>query len=277
MHYSKKYGITAEDIAHIGIYMVEKHDNLRTVLNMMDRKNISAVMVEDSDNLHQYFIISHSDIVRFLNQRHDFQKKMLELGLDIFEQTKARDIMHGPIDVIDKDTSIDQIIQIMHERGFKRIFVGNENKQPIGIITTKDILAWNSEFFRKGSPILLCVLENQSGIILSQKFFRDEFSMELLELFGGSLSAITSITSEVLQKSGNLRVIEKDYYVIMLEPLEDITGVLVVDHQSIDLRRKLQKFIKLFALDYEEDLRKRKIYPGSVNVFKIRDLADIFK
>ncbi len=272
-----KYGIVAEDIAHIGIYVVDKRDPIDKVVQLMDEKSISGVMVEDKDDLQDYYIISHSDIIQFINNNQRYIEELIKMDLNPMVETKAKDIMRGPIDIMPRETPIDEIIQKLHVKGWKRIFVGNDRNQPIGIITLRDLLSWNSDFFRKGNPILICVMENSSGLILTKKFFRQEFSEELLELFGGSLNAIKSITSEVLKKSGNLRVIEKDYYVIMLEPDHDVTAVMVADYQSIDLRRKLQTFLHNFVKKYKKDILKRRTKPGSMNVFRIGELSEIFR
>lgn len=269
MTFHSDMDITAQDVMHLGLIMVERHEPLIRVIQLMSENRISAIVVEDKDDLTKYFLISHSDIIDFIFQHKE------DSTIDI-NQYKAQDLMH-PIDTVAADTSIQRILEIMLTQGFKRLIVVNINQQPIGIITQADILTWNNKLFQQGHPILVCVIENDSGIILAQKFFREEFSMDLLELFGGSISAITSITSEVLKQSGNLRVIEKDYYAIMLEPREQVTGVLVVDHQSFDLRRKLQAFINKFVDEYKQELHLRRIYPGAINQFKIKFATEIFK
>jgi predicted transcriptional regulator len=259
--------ILASDLMHIGLIMVEKNESLYRVVQLMSAKKIATVVVEDSVTL-KYYIIAHSDIIDFLSKNKD---NTLDLN-----QHKAAELMH-PIDVILKDTPLDIIIQLMLTQGFKRVIVVNEKAQPLGIISQADILAWNNRFFQQGHPILLCVLENETGIILAQKFFKEDMDEAFLDLFGGSLTAISSLTSEVLKRSGNLRVIEKDYYAIMLEPRDQVTGVLVVDHQSLDLRRKLQIFIDSFIDDHRDELDCRKILPGPINIFKIRHVSEIFK
>lgn len=257
----------AQDIMHMGVLMVEKNDPLINAIKIMSDKKIASIIVEDKENPAQYYIIAHSDVIDFVYNNRD---KSVD-----FNRYKAKDLMH-PIDAIPPTMAIDEIISLMLNRGFKRLIVTNDKNQPIGIISQADIMTWNNKFFQQGHPILLCVMENDSGIILSQKFFRDEFSMDLLELFGGSISAITSITSEVLKKSGNLRVIEKDYYAIMLEPRDTITGIMVVTRQSLDLRRKLQLFTDRFVKEYKLDLDKRQRFHGAINVFKI-NTKDIFE
>jgi CBS domain-containing protein len=273
-----KYGLIAEDIAHVGVYMVEKNDSLMKVLDLLDKKNISAVIVEDLDDLKHFYVISHGDIIKFLVQQRNYLDFMgvVAGSRSLMQDVKAKDIMRGPIEIISRETPIDEIIKSMHVSGYKRVIVGNDQGQPIGIVSSRDILAWNSDFFRKGNPILICVMENTSGIILAKKFFRQEFGEDMLELFGGSISAITSITSEVLKKSGNLRVIEKDYYDILLETKNEITAILVVDHQSIDLRKKLQGFIDQFYKKNEKLIKDWIKCAGPINKFRIREFATIF-
>ncbi len=277
MSYNNSYGLVAEDIAHIGIHMASKNDPIDKVIRLMDERDISGVLIEDPDDLGNYYLISHGDIIRFINNNQQYIEELIKMDLNPMVETKCKDIMRGPIELVGRETPIDEIIQKLQVKGWKRIFVGNERDQPIGIITLRDLLSWNSEFFRKGTPILICVMENSSGIILAKRFFREEFSEELLELFGGSLNAIKSITSEVLKKSGNLRVIEKDYYVIMLEPAEDVTAVLVADYQSIELRRKLQAFLTSWVKKYKKEILSRRTRPGAVSIFRISELSEIFK
>lgn len=266
--YPLRYDLLASDIMTIGVIMVNKNQPLMMVLELMDDKKISAVVIEDPDDITKYYLISHSDIISYLlKNRYD------PGGLNV----QCSEVMHGPIEVISPDTPLDKIISIMFTSGYKRVIVGNENQQPIGIISTHDILTWNNEIFRAGKPILLAVMDNSTGIILTQHFFRQEFSQDMLELFGGSISAISSITSEVLQKSGNLRIIEKDYYVILLEPRENVTGILVADYQSIELRRKLQIFIDGFIKTNNKIYEFWKKSNGPTNGFDISKLVEKFQ
>lgn len=59
------YGLIAADIAHVGVYLLEKSDSLLDVVALMDKKMISAVIIEDIDDLSKYYIISHRQIVHF--------------------------------------------------------------------------------------------------------------------------------------------------------------------------------------------------------------------
>ena len=86
--------------------------------------------------------------------------------------------MH-PIDAIPPEMPLMMVIQLMLSNGLKRVIVVNDNQQPIGIISQADIMAWNNKLFQQGHPILICVMENDTGIILAQRFFREDFSAKL--------------------------------------------------------------------------------------------------
>ena len=276
-----RYGLLIEDMAHKGVFLVDKNTDLLKVLQLMDKKQISAVVVEDLDDLSNYYIISHTDIIRFLVKERS-QLDYLGLlvgGKTLMQETKAKDIMRGPIDIIHKDTPIDELIGIMLKTGYKRAIVGNEKNQPIGIISTKDIIKWNSVLLPPGIPFLVCVMEIDSGLVLCKNFFKQDITDGFLSILGGSISAISGLTSEILKHSGNVRLIEKDNYEIMLETHESITAFLVVDRSSITLRRKLQSFLRQFRKKYAKELQRRIDTHGltPVNVFNISKMATMFK
>lgn len=276
-----RYGLLVEDMAHVGVYLVDKNIQLLKVLELMDRKQISAVIVEDLDDLRNYYLISHTDIIRFLvKQRSQLDYLgLLVGGKTLMQETKAKDIMRGPIEIIQKDTPIDELISILLKTGFKRAIVGNEKNQPIGIITTKDIIKWNSVLLPPGIPFVLSVMEMESGLVLCKHFFKQDITDGFLSILGGSISAVSGITSEILKHSGNVRLIEKDNYEIMLETSGRIAAFLVVDRSSITLRRKLQNFLRQFREKYAKELQRRKETGGltPVNVFNIQKMADMFK
>ena len=61
----------------------------------------------------------------------------------------------------------------------------------------------------------------------------------------------------------------------MLEPRDNITAILVVDHQSLDLRQKLQSFVERFCDEYKKELESHGNH-GTINAFKIKHIADNF-
>ncbi len=268
MDNTSEYPLLAENIAHKGVYLVEKNDSVIEVLEIMDNRKISAVVVENIDDLSYYFI-SHSDIVHYLVENQHHMQEIRDI--------KCHAVMRGPVKIIPKSTPIDKVIVLMHKTGYKRVVVGNDQGQPIGIVSTHDIITWNNELFPLGVPILLCIMEKDSGLIIAQTLFKQSISNDLIDLLGGSLFAISSITSEVLAHKANLKLIEGEYYDLMLETDQNITAVLVVTNSSIDFRRKLQIFLRNFITRYKDDLLMVQHVVADVSHYKILDLAKIFE
>ncbi len=281
MGFNLRYGLVAKDIAHIGVYLVEKSEPIFKALEIMNKRHVSSVIVEDFDDLSNYYILSERDIIRYFVENRvplDFLG-FVAGGREILQHSQVKDIMRGPIDIIKKETPIDEVIQIMNKKGFKRVIIGNERNQPIGVVSSKDIIHWTSKLLPKGSPLMIGVMEKNSGLVICEKIFKDVLNNDMLSLLGGSLSAFTSITSEIIEQSGNVRLIEKENFEIMLETIEDITFYLIVNISSISLRRQLQDFSTQFMKKFQNELSHRKKSHGlaSINVFKIGSLSRIFE
>lgn len=284
------YGLIAEDIAHKGVYLLEKSNSLLDVISLMDRKLISAVIIEDLENLGKYYIISHTQIVHFLadfykknrirNKRNkDHQEVESSSGKIDLTQIKAGEIMRGPLTFISKHAPIDEVVHFMNKMGYKRVVVGNEYNQPIGIISTKDVIRWTTDILPKGHPIMIFIQETKTGLVLASYRFRDDVAESYIDLLGGTLSAIEKITDEVLRNSGDLRYIEKDNFDIMFEQNEYVTAILVCDESSIELRIKLRAFMRRFMQQYQKELelRKKTNYVREISLFKLHSLVEMFE
>ena len=275
------YGLIAADIAHVGVYLLEKSNLFLDVISLMEKKNISAVIIEDIQDLSHYYIITHREIVHFFATRRKQFESQENPGEEyqLLKNIRAADIMRGPIDIIVKSTPIDEVVHIMNKKGYKRVIVGNDKGQPIGIISTKDVIAWTKDILPKGTPIMLAVIENVTGLVISKHIFRDDIAEEYLDLLGGVLTAIEGITDEIMQNSGDLRFIEKDFYDIMLEHTDYVTIILICDESSIELRIELQVFVKRFMHQFEDDLKLRKKmgYVQDIDKFKIHNLVRVFE
>ena len=75
----------------------------------------------------------------------------------------------------------------------------------------------------------------------------------------------------------NLKLIEGEYYDLMLETEGNITSVLVVSNSSIDFRRKLQIFLQNFMDRYKDDILLRHHVIAETSHYKVSDLAKIFE
>ncbi len=259
--------LAAEDIMTQGVVSVGLSASVLDVISLMHDKNISAVAVVGENS--QYFTISHSDIINYIYRNPNHPP---------FSEINVKEIMRGPVDTFDPGTPIDEIVHQMQNQGLKRVFIAEpQTKSLIGIITTHDLMIWNSNILKRSIPILLLVLENESGLLLAKHIFKEEINIQLLDLFSGSLSAVDSILQEVTNEKSAIKTIQKEYFTILLERTEFVTAVLIVDHSSIDIRRRLQDFVRDFCLKYQNELKKRKSKSGPIDQFSLNDLIEKFR
>lgn len=255
------------------VFMLPSTSNFGELVRLMHEKRVSAIIIFNVDD-GQYYIISHTDVIEFL---HKFRG---EYDKDEMYSTKLSQIMNGPIDIVEEKTPIDQVIRIMTVRGYKRVLIG-KNGEPTGIVSTRDLLLWNNNYFKEAAPLILMVMDNDSSIILGKHVFRENFNRqinhELIDLYGGALTSISHITEEVLNQSGGMRCIRKDNFTILFEPREMITAILVCDHNSIMLRRRLNSFTSRFEADYSEMLCAQGYPKSGKPEIDLAELGDLFR
>ncbi len=250
---------SARDLMTPFIYQIPSGAPLSDCLRILDEKRVSALFIchdeaacePDCDHAIPlgYYVISHTNIIQYLAEHQE-----PEVPPDLF-RVPVSNIMRGPIQVLDEGLPVDKVIRYMNERGLKRVLLGKRG-EPKGVLTTHDILTWNNAYFQESKPIFLIVMDNQTGIVMAKHLFTETFTgdvnQELIELYGGALTSIGMITDEVLAKSGSMRVIRKENYTILFEPREKVTGVLVCDKNSIELRRRLYDWMDKFLEEYRD-------------------------
>ncbi len=227
------------------VLMLPSTANFGDLVELMFKNRVSAVVINNPET-QSYYIISHTDVIEFLHKTKNQPHEIFASPL--------KNIMKSPVEIIDQNTSIDIAIRLMNERGYKRLVLGRHGI-PTGIISTRDILLWNNRFFRPGKPIILLILDNDTSIVIAKHKFMDNLTREinddLVEIYGGALASINNITNEVINASGKMRILEKDSYTVLFEPREKITGILVVTHNNIELRRRLYAFVETFGKHYK--------------------------
>ncbi|TXT58445.1 MAG: hypothetical protein BAJALOKI1v1_1650006 [Promethearchaeota archaeon] len=216
------------------------------VIQILDENKITAVFIRDLET-EDYYIVSQKDIIRFLNKGG--------LNRNNLSQTSVEEIMKGPIQKIDAETSIDKIIRFMAKKNYKRVLISDDNKA-IGVISTRDIMKWNDTYFKPAKPQILLFTDNLSSNLIGKHVFQenieDEVQDQLIDIYGGALSSISIITNELIKKSGKMVHLEKDKRAVLFESAERITGILISDYNSLDLRRKLRKATNLFCEIYRD-------------------------
>ena len=241
------------------------------LVELMFKNKVSAVVINNPDT-QKYFIISHTDVITFIHKSRENPQSIFSSPLS--------SIMKSPVDIIDQNTSIDKAIRLMNERGHKRLVLG-KNGIPTGIISTRDILLWNNRFFKPGKPIMLLVLDNDTSIVIAKHKFMDNLTREinddLVEIYGGALASINNITNEVINANGKMRVLQKDSYSVLFEPREKITGILVVTHNNIELRRRLYGFVESFSEEHKDLFNSEKYNHRPKEEFDVSQWITLFE
>ena len=231
---------SARDLMTKYVLMLPSTAHFGDLVELMFKNKVSAVVINDPEK-QKYYIISHTDVISFLQETKDKPHTLFSSPLS--------SIMKSPVEIVDQNISIDIAIRLMNERGHKRLVLGKHGI-PTGIISTRDILLWNNRFFRPGKPIMLLVFDNETSLLISKHKFKQNLAREvnddLVEIYGGALASINNITNEVIHSDGKMRVLQKDSFTILFEPREKITGILVATHNNIELRRRLFAFVESF-------------------------------
>jgi CBS domain-containing protein len=228
----------ARDIMSDGVYRIDANLSINDAIKIMFEKRISAVLTSQGD---ENFIITNKDLIDFLYHNNQ--------GTIDLDKIPCSQIMSGPLELMPEDTPLDEIIQYMFVKGFKRIIIGHNNK-PKGIISNTDILMWNAKYFQPAKPLVFAIMDNDSNILIGFYVFEENIrsiNRDLLDLIGGALGAISNILSEAMNQSGRLRELEKDDYIITFEPREFVTGIIISDKKSITIRHKLHYVTNAFC------------------------------
>lgn len=253
------------------VIMIEKNASFRELVQILTEKNISAVFIFDEEN-EDYFIVSQTDVVNFLGNGGLKEK---ELG-----EVPVSEIMNGPIDMLHITTPIDKIIRFMATHNYKRALI-SENQRAVGVISTRDIMIWNDTYFKPASPHILLFLDNITSLIIAKHVFEDnltgEVRHELIEAYGGALKAINVMTEEILKNSGDMKHMVNDKTSILFEPYNNITGILICDYNSIDLRKKLQKATHEFYDVHKNVMTSPQSRYGINIMLKIQPVIHHFK
>ncbi len=233
---------SARDLMTRYVLMLPSSAHFGDLIELMYKNKVSAIVINNPET-QSYYIVSHTDVITFLhNSRRKQSNEIIE--------TPLKKIMKSPVQIVNQNISIDKAIRLMNDRGHKRLVLG-KNGIPTGIISTRDILMWNNRFFKAGKPIMLLVLDNETSILIAKHKFKENLTREinddLVEIYGGALSSINTITNEVIHADGKMRILQKDNYSVLFEPRDKITGILVATHNNIELRRRLFAFVDSFS------------------------------
>ena len=255
------------------VVMLNIDASFQDLINTLHNHNISAVFIHDNDK-NEYFIISQTDIINFLENGGMFKQNIANI--------KVTELMQGPIELLDVSTTVDKIIRFMSKNNYKRVLISKDGKAA-GVISTRDIMKWNDTYFKPARPQILIFLDNLSSNFIAKHIFLHnineiDIQHELIDLYGGAIHAISAMTNEIFKRSGDMSQLVKDKRSILFEPYQNITGILICDYNSIELRRKLQHATQqFFEINSRIITNAKEKKRGIVTTLKIDSVIPIFK
>ncbi len=269
----------ARDVMNPKVYELPSSALFKDLLEIMYLKNVSSIFIHDM-NSSNYYIITDKIVVAFLREQHK-NSGFSDLGYSDVYNVPVSYIMTGPVELVNLDTPIDTLIHFMHEKGYARVLISeSESGKAVGVVSTMDILMWNNAYFQPSKPIALLIMDNQSSIILGNHIFKEnideELNSTLMEIYGGALASISAITEEILKKSGEMRVLQKENFTVLLEHREKITGILICDNNSIELRRRLHLFTNKFCKKFERMLNSPNYHHLSKPDIDLTQMSELF-
>jgi len=272
MEESNENSAVAGEIMTPHVIMLEIDSTFKDAIKYLYENDISAVFIEDPSK-DEYFIITKTDIINFLNDRGLKEHNLSDISV--------KEIMKGPTTMLDIDTPIDTIIRFMIEHNYKRVLISKDNK-PAGVVSTRDIMKWNNTYFKPAKPQILLFMDDINSTFIARHIYQenigDDVQQELIDIYGGAISSISAITDEVIKSSGTMRQLLKDKRSILFEPYKGITGILISDYNSIELRRKLKIATEKFYETYSNMIDEKHNKEMGVNVIlDIGSLVPIFE
>ncbi len=262
---------SAGEIMTPHVIMLESNATFKDALDTLYKKSISAVFIKDPDK-REYFILTQSAIIAFLANSKLINRNMNDLSV--------KEIWEGPITPIDINDTVDQIIWFMTSHNYKRVLVV-EDEDPIGVISTRDIMKWNDTYFKPAKPQVLLIMDNGSGNFIARYIFEenieDDIERNLMDLYGGAIQSVSFITDEIMSQSGPIVHLEKNNRSVLFEPYFEVTGVLICDYNSIKLRRLLIQATHKFYSIYEDFIKKGKNGSSICRTFDIKPVLSLFK
>ena len=126
------------------VFVMEKNESLKALLELMVEKKIGGVPVVDKDNK-LAGIISDGDVLRALKPTtyvgyYYFFKEELDDNLLEEANLPIKKLMRKRVVTIDENADMEEALKLLASHHFKKIPVINENKEVVGIISRGDMI-----------------------------------------------------------------------------------------------------------------------------------------
>lgn len=126
------------------VFVMEKNESLKALLELMVEKKIGGVPVVDKDNK-LVGVISDGDVLRALKPTtyvgyYYFFKEELDDNLLEEANLPIKKLMRKRVVTIDENADMEEALKLLASHHFKKIPVINGNKEVVGIISRGDMI-----------------------------------------------------------------------------------------------------------------------------------------
>lgn len=121
-----------QDWMHRGVITCRPETPVAQVAALMERHDISAVVVTD-ENRDAVGVISRTDLVN---------ARFIQPYMKHWRGLNAEHLMSRPVISVSADTSIDEAVQLLHEKKIHRLVVVDQSEgriRPVGILSVTDL------------------------------------------------------------------------------------------------------------------------------------------
>lgn len=134
-----KNGI-GEPLMHTPVFAVRDTDSALNMLALMERRNISGVVVVNSEGV-AVSQASSSDLKLWLGTGHTLHVSVLDFLAAVRQSVVTEKDMY-PVVHVSADSTLQHCIGSLAATGLHRMFVLNTNGQPVGVVSLSDVLRY---------------------------------------------------------------------------------------------------------------------------------------
>lgn len=172
------------------LLQVNKEMPVNLVLSLMQQQGVSTALISE-DRL-PLGILTLADVMRLLGTGHDMS-------------CRVDQVMSSPVTTLPEHFTVQQAIKSMHEKGFKRLVVVDDEKKVVGLIGQQDLVnLYYSQWFeliKKQQQDLLETIQHLEQKTLAFTLLLDELDYPAL-LFGpnGWLNQYNPAAEQIFSK-----------------------------------------------------------------------------
>lgn len=126
------------------VYVMEKNESLKALLQLMVEKKIGGVPVVDKENK-LAGIISDGDVLRALKPKtyvgyYYYYKEKLDDNILEGANLPIKALMHKKVVTVNENADMEEALKLLASHRFKKIPVVNDRHELVGIVSRGDML-----------------------------------------------------------------------------------------------------------------------------------------